>query len=281
MKPTRLITALLSAPLLLATGAVLGAQRSTAAMVHVAEFVAPCPYSHRAMDDPIVHPGMPGMSHSHDFFGSRVTGAGTRLDDLRRGSTTCRPREDRSAYWVPTLYDGSHPLRADRATFYYVTDNARPGSVRPYPLGLRIVAGYAKGRPPGAPKVAEWACSNTGLPASEFILACPAGTRLELHLRFPDCWDGRHLDSPDHASHMAYSSGHRCPHSHPVAVPELKFKLRYPTRGGAAVRLSSGDGGTLHGDFFNAWRRRALAQRIDRCLHAAVKCGVNGLPQHS
>jgi hypothetical protein len=28
---------------------------------------------------------------------------------------------------------------------------------------------------------------------------------LQLDVIFPDCWDGRHLDSPDHKSHMAYS----------------------------------------------------------------------------
>lgn len=49
------------------------------------------------------------------------------------------------------------------------------------------------------------------------IKACPARTPvvrrwpvskrtfLELHVTFPDCWDGVRLDSPDHRSHMAYS----------------------------------------------------------------------------
>jgi hypothetical protein len=32
-----------------------------------------------------------------------------------------------------------------------------------------------------------------------------ARTYLELHVNFPDCWDDRPLDRPDHHSHMAYS----------------------------------------------------------------------------
>ena len=31
-------------------------------------FTIVCTFSHRAADDPIVHPGHPGAAHSHDFF---------------------------------------------------------------------------------------------------------------------------------------------------------------------------------------------------------------------
>lgn len=31
---------------------------------------------------------------------------------------------------------------------------------------------------------------------------CPAG--LMVNVRFPTCWDGKNLDSPDHMSHVAY-----------------------------------------------------------------------------
>ena len=248
---------------------------STGAPVRVAEFVAFCPHSHRAPHDPILFFRRPGASHSHDFFGSRTTRASTTLADLRRAPTTCAPRSDRSSYWTPTVYERNRPLRAARATFYYVVDTNRPASVRPYPLGLRIIAGWPTGRPRGAPKVAEWSCEGSGMPSSEFILECPRGTRLEANVRFPDCWDGRRVDSPDHRSHMAYSRARRCPDSHPVAVPVLKVKLVYPTRGGPAVGLASA---ALHADFYNAWHPAALAARIRTCLHRVVKCGANGRP---
>ena len=44
-------------------------------------------------------------------------------------------------------------------------------------------------------------------------------TWLELHVNYPDCWDGEHLDSSDHTSHMAQSRDYVCPASHPVKVP--------------------------------------------------------------
>ena len=36
-------------------------------------FVTQCDFSHRLPDDPIVFPGQPGASHSHDFTGNRST----------------------------------------------------------------------------------------------------------------------------------------------------------------------------------------------------------------
>ena len=49
-------------------------------VVRVAEFLADCPFSHRLPDDPIVFPGLPGASHMHSFFGSRVTNAYTTVE---------------------------------------------------------------------------------------------------------------------------------------------------------------------------------------------------------
>jgi len=106
-------------------------------------------------------------------------------------------------------------------------------------------------------------------------------------LNFPDCWNGNDLDSADHKAHMAYSTGGICPASHPVAVPRLEFKLRYPTSGGASVRIATGSGVhanhggsgySAHGDFFNAWLPGALEARIERCLWREVKCGPDGEP---
>ena len=72
---------------------------------------------------------------------------------------------------------------------------------------------------------------TTGFPAK----MCPGGIRATV--TFPTCWDGKNLDSPDHSSHMAYtSSGDRvlaraaCPASHPVRVPELMYEINWDTR---------------------------------------------------
>lgn len=50
----------------------------------------------------------------------------------------------------------------------------------------------------------------------------PHGLRMidNLVLTFPNCWDGAHLDSANHKSHMLYGQALNCPMTHPVLVPE-------------------------------------------------------------
>ena len=55
---------------------------------------------------------------------------------------------------------------------------------------------------------------------------CPGTAPLHMVLTFPDCWDGEHVDSADHVSHMAYSARGRCPGTHPVSVPQLTVAIR-------------------------------------------------------
>jgi len=251
---------------------------SSAAPIRVAEFVARCDLSHRAPDDPIVYPGRPGAAHRHDFYGNRSVNAHSTTRSLRRAKTTCDPKSDRAAYWFPTLYLNGKAVKPRRATFYYVTSHDPPEKVRSLPQGLRIIAGDAKARRPLAPIVAEWACLGAGVDSDPTMVTCPDGSDLELHLRFPDCWNGRDLDSRDHKSHMAYSRADECPRSHPVPVAQLKFKLSYPISGGEGVKLSSGPGYTAHGDFVNTWDQRELSRRVSRCLRRVIKCGEDGEP---
>jgi hypothetical protein len=74
-------------------------------------WIVACSFSHRAKNDPIVHPDMPGMSHSHDFFGNNSTNAHSTLSSLLGRSTSCSLRADTAAYWVPTLYKHGHKVR--------------------------------------------------------------------------------------------------------------------------------------------------------------------------
>ena len=244
--------------------------------VKVAEFVAECGFSHRNSDDPIIYPGRSGASHSHDFYGARTTNANTTARRLRRSRTTCRPRSDRSAYWVPTVLDGGRPVRTFETAFYYVSHHVDRSRLRPYPRGLRVIAGNSKATGPEKEKVAQWSCQGGSSMSYQYIPECPAGTRLELLLRFPDCWNGRSRDSRDHKRHMAYSTAGICPRRHRVPVPELVFKVVYDTRGGAGVTTASGPGHTAHGDFFDGWTGRSLRRRINRCLKPKLKCGANG-----
>ncbi|MGW2147726.1 DUF1996 domain-containing protein [Nonomuraea bangladeshensis] len=280
MRVTRLL-ALLSA--LLATFAV-APRPADAQVVRVAEFLADCPFSHRLPDDPIVFPGLPGASHMHSFFGSRVTNASTTLADLQNGATNCNPAVDKSSYWVPTFYRDGAPVEPAIITFYYLGEGVRDDIVartQPLPLGLRIVAGNAKATGPGdGSSIARWSCLHAGqVPPSKDFVTCPSGTMLESYLDFPQCWNGRDLDSADHKSHMAYPVAGACPSTHPVPVPKLRQVIRYPVSGDPShFRLASGGGYTMHGDFFNAWPQAEMERRVRDCIRPVVKCGADGRP---
>jgi hypothetical protein len=257
---------------------------SSAAVVRVAEFLADCPFSHRLPDDPIIFPGLPGASHMHSFFGSTTTNAHSTLASLQSSPTNCNPRTDLSSYWVPTLYNGNTPVEPTGTTFYYLGEGVRADIVartQPLPLGLRIVAGNAKATSPNDPSSnARWSCLHAGhVPPSKDFVNCPAGTMMESYLDFPQCWNGRDLDSADHKSHMAYPVGQACPASHPVPVPKLRQVLRYPVNGNPAnFRLASGPGYTMHGDFFNAWPVAEMERRVRDCIRPVIKCGADGTP---
>jgi hypothetical protein len=258
--------------------------------LHGNNFFSNCRFSHTADDDPIVYPGQPGRSHSHTFFGNDSTSAASTVASLRKAGTTCTPRADTAAYWVPTLYQHGHEIRPAKAQLYYVLRGYE--ELRPFPPGLRIVAGDAHAAHAQSTRLTFWACGgraartipSSTVPASCGVIAAhgvlirpgqskPAvahwrtKTYLELHVNFPDCWDGRHLDAPDHHSHMAYSRDYVCPRSHPVKVPLIRLMIRYPIDRGRGVSLSSGGQYSAHADFFNAWDQRAFDTLVSDCFH--------------
>lgn len=254
-------------------------------------FHADCSESHVAPDDPIVFPRDPGASHLHEFFGNRQTNAATTARALRRRvATTCiRDDEakgapgpaDSSAYWVPALYVDDARVPPAELGAYYSSGPRRFREIKPFPRRLRMIAGDASGRGAqmvGPSHVFLWRCGGaTVVPATRDAAPTCATPDLRLDITFPDCWDGRRLDSPDHKSHMAYSVQAglrlRCPRSHPVPVPILKLGLRYRTTGGPSVKLASGPAGTAHGDFMNGWNPRELAKLVKRCLNRNKYCG--------
>jgi Domain of unknown function (DUF1996) len=237
-------------------------------------FVESCRYSHQAPDDPIVFPGQPGASHQHTFVGNRTTNAFSSYGSLRSGGTTCMRRDDTAAYWVPALYQGTTEVLPAAATVYYRRGTLT--AVSPFPNALRMIAGDAKATSPQGLGITFWSCGvESGVGRSVDVPTCPdtRGSVLRLHIRFPECWDGRKLDSPDHKSHMAYAVRGRCPSTHPIAVPQITQIYRYPSRGGEGFSLASGGVYSAHADFVNAWKPNVLRRLVDDCLNALVHCG--------
>ena len=241
------------------------------------QFIAKCRFSHRGPHDPIVHYDMPGMSHSHDFFGNEVTNSSTTAADLQSGPTTCGKQSDRASYWAPTLSDRGVPVTPDGLVAYY---RPAPGTdaqdVRPYPAGLKMVSGDATATAAQPVERAGWACGSSSRLSPVPPAECPPSAPLHLVVTFPDCWDGRATDSSDHQRHVAASTDGRCPRSHPVHVPQLMLSISYPVSGpGHDLSLASGSIYSAHADFFNGWKPEDLEREVRLCLHRGVVCGVS------
>ncbi len=246
-------------------------------------FLTVCQFSHRATDDPIVAPNLPGGSHSHDFFGNQSTNNGSTYESLVANKvTTCNRTGDTAAYWAPSLLIGGQILQPTRINAYYRTGGKDPASIQAFPAGLKVVAGNSKATTAQDLRIVAWGCAMTeGAPApSTTPVTCPFdGQRngLKMRIRFMDCWDGINLDSADHASHMAYSRRGLCPTTHPVPVPQISMNVVYPTAGGPGVVLASGNSPyTGHADFFNAWDQPTLQILVENCLNANIHCGATG-----
>ena len=241
----------------------------------VPQFLVECPLSHTSEDDPIVFPNAPGASHRHVFFGNTTTNAGSTYQSLLAGTTECDQPSDTAAYWAPALMRGDTMLTPVKSVAYYRPgEGIDPTTVQAYPPGLKIVAGNAAAREPQSTAVVAWTC-GAGIERDSLPPSCPPSRPLRMLVTFPDCWDGKHLDSDDHRSHMAYSRKGACPAAHPVSVAQLQFSVAYAVSGDpSGLSLASGSMLTGHADFFNAWVQDKLVTEIDACIHRKVVCGV-------
>jgi Domain of unknown function (DUF1996)/Carbohydrate binding module (family 6) len=248
------------------------------------EFNATCTYSHSAPDDPIVFPGAKGASHLHSFIGNDSTDANTTTDSLLKfTASSCQPLEDHSAYWIPSLKENGNWVEPDQVVVYYGSLEADPSKTVPMPQGLRMIAGDAKLQVPtpqgsinafycaGGPQDGKERSTDGNWPV------CGDGGTLHFTLRFPDCWDGLHLDSPTHKGHVAFGYAGACPAAFPVPIPAVTFSIAYPTSGTVAgFQLSSGMASSMHGDAFFAWDDDALGHRVKDCVVQSTPCNTAG-----
>ena len=175
-----------------------------------AVFKAQCRYSHSAGNDPIVFPGKTGAAHRHDFFGNRTTNAFTTTSSLVAGATTCSESRDHASYWVPSIArrnaDGSLSYVVPTLIDAYYNFGGTNPPLTSYPLGLRVIAGDAMNIEALDTRFAFWQCltlqGNVNRSIQAQMPKCASGEYLTAVIHFPDCWDGKHLDSADHKSHI-------------------------------------------------------------------------------
>lgn len=253
-------------------------------------FGTTCDYSHMAKDDPIVFPNQPGVAHLHTFFGNKLANAFSTVESiLKTGNSTCRGGiVNRTSYWVPTLLHRGVPVVPALSNFYYQGGFgvANVGEVMRYiPDGLRMIAGSAKATGPQNLDRFHWSCLNNYEPhrhqAAVNQMDCEDDDFIQMDIIFPQCWNARDLDSPDHMSHMAYPENGRCPSTHPYVMPAIELHVAYARRGLdlTQLRLTSDSyatslpgGYSVHADWFGGWETGVKDAIVDGCLKPGLDC---------
>jgi hypothetical protein len=141
------------------------------------EFQANCTVTHHRADDPIVYPGLPGASHMHTFMGNPTTNALTTAQSLTAATgTMCKVPADKSAYWMPTMYNGDTMVvpEGPQVIYYKSGVNDYP-SVRPFPIGLRYVVGTPTATA-GSSQAAEAGWGGDNYHNRDIPASCPADT---------------------------------------------------------------------------------------------------------
>ena len=133
----------------------------------------------------------------------------------------------------------------------------------------------------------HWDCIETYIGHKDSIQEvlndprCGAGNHLNFGMDFPQCWDGKNLDSSDHKSHMANPVGGACPSTHPVPIPVITINARFPIPAGAnGWHLSSdmydyaskGGGFSSHADWWNGWDAATEKTWIENCDNTSKDC---------
>ncbi|KAL4263562.1 DUF1996 domain-containing protein [Pleurotus pulmonarius] len=248
--------------------------------------------------DPIVNPGAIS-SHVHSVLGGSNFAMTTNTAKLRQSQCTSIPiAEDKSNYWFPHLY-----FQWANGNFSSLTGGAvicaflfTPGTTTAFPDDFRMLS--------GSPLLRTYDSSSFAQQAVTFLCldfngqttrhnelpnkVCPSGVRAQIN--FPNCWDGKNTDSPDHKSHVAFQAngpdtgGCKDP-KFPVTLPRIFIEVYWDTnkypRDQAMNKdqplvFSHGDptGYGYHADFINGWDAGVLQKAVDGC-----NCNIYGDPK--
>ncbi|KAI2613156.1 uncharacterized protein GGS25DRAFT_152747 [Hypoxylon fragiforme] len=104
--------------------------------------------------DPVVNPGA-AATHYHSIMGGSNFGISTQGNDLLDSScTTAKIKNDKSAYWIPTLFfqDPANPESFEKVPLFYMNVyyffEPTNSTIEAFPAGLKMLSGDTKTRSP-------------------------------------------------------------------------------------------------------------------------------------
>ncbi|MFJ1703741.1 DUF1996 domain-containing protein [Kitasatospora sp. NPDC088346] len=251
---------------------------------------------HLNPDNVIVAPGVSnGAHHMHDYVGNQITDGFSSNNKLGAAGTTCTNGDQSAYYWpVLRLLDGTNEsdLKAagggkDR-NVGKILQPAEVGLTYTSPAGnkvvpmirfMRVLTGDAKALTNGPANAhASWSCTGfEDRQLADKYPVCPGGSRVVRTLKFPDCWDGKNIDSANHRTHTAFSNASgACPKNF-KAMPQLVERVAYDVPAGVKFAVDSfpeqlHNPITDHGDFINVMNPNLLAQMAS-CINEGRRCG--------
>lgn len=207
-----------------------------------------CDFSHSAKNDPIMHPGMKGMSHLHDFFGNKRTSdkASYKYMTEPLARTSCDTHHDRSAYWAPAIRNvNTGRIRHATHIQVYIQNRTKTPGMVPWPKGFKAVSTETLMLPPKAPF--DW-----------------NGAGIRVLFTDEQCWSGvKPTSGPWPTVAM---DGNKCPADYPILLPHLHYNVRYGIMSMKNWEPISMPEMSYHGDFWNTWEQPWLSAVVDACL---------------
>ncbi|MEU6281496.1 DUF1996 domain-containing protein [Streptomyces sp. NPDC047028] len=199
-------------------------------------------------DNVIAAPGVTnGAHHVHDYVGNQKVNAFSSNQTFLAGGSSCQNKNDLSAYFWPVIrlqngrqeadqnQDGGGKegnagqiVTAKQAEIKYV--GSPTGKVVPMPQFLRIITGDAKSFTNGPANAnAHWSCTGfeNKVQLTDKYPICPQGSDVVRSFAFPNCWDGKNIDSANHRTHVVFADARGNCQNGFKAIPQLTMRLVY------------------------------------------------------
>ena len=239
------------------------------------------------------------------FWGNTDVNAYSSYDTLvNSGSSTCNGQEiNRSAYWMPALFDGEGNVRIPmRAIVYYKGYGLARGASEVYPPGAAIIAKrnlhLVPGGEGGAQNEDAFQCGNQfrggRQPQSNTMPNCPGGgvggppgqffNTIELHVKFPNCWNGQDPSNPDNWTVSLEGDWFRSDCKGWVTTPNIEYIVQYQVDAGEStgdwylasdvdretLEIDKPRGSSLHADWWGGWREDVNRTWLDECANFSI-----------